>query len=199
MRAAVKPQTDPRPITAAEVNAWSACCRSPWPGEACTEIAACLTKMQWPGDLPPKPGAPPPDPTTEDPWWDTRAATAAVKALNDDIPAMLWHWERAAHPWSPETRDGYAAIKALRDALVHALPYVEWPFGKYERQTYRNRPWPSKWHIPAIVVAGIIGDALMKAGRPSKSTARDSVLVKIVRRALIRMGYPDIDTGTIAA
>jgi hypothetical protein len=114
---------------------------------------------------------------------------------------MLWHWERLRQPWASETRGGYVAIEGLRDALQVALPYVEWPFGKHEKQDYRKAKRPKIWHGVVIEVAGVIGKALEQSGRRrARSYTRNSVLVRVVRQALIRMGHgKNIEPSAIAA
>ncbi|HEY4981610.1 MAG TPA: hypothetical protein VII24_06650 [Pseudolabrys sp.] len=212
------PKIDKRTITPAEVMEWSAHGRKPWPSEACDEIASRLTKMRWPGDpdtpyMPRSPSwpkgwdPPPSDPAAIDPWWDPKKAAIAAKALRDDIPAMLWHWHWMQ--WTPaETRPGqkpmrlrggYEAIEQFRIALNAALPYIEWPFGKYERQDHRKKSRPSNWHMYAVVIAGIISRALVQSGRRrAPSFARDSAAARAVYEALSRMGHPYVDANTIA-
>jgi hypothetical protein len=218
MRPAVKsiPEVASRIITAAEVRKWSANGHKPWPSEACTEIAASLTKMRWPQDLPEsrKPGEPrppwdppPPDPATEDPWWNPPGATAAARALLEDVPAMLWHWHWMQ--WAPEARpgqkpirlrDGYKAVEQLRVALNAALPFIEWPFGEYKRQDHRKKSRPSDWHMHAGAIAGNIRRALMQSGRRrALGFSRDTAEALVVHEALMRIGYCYIETNTIAA
>jgi hypothetical protein len=208
MRPAIKPipAANSRPITTAEVSTWFARGRKPPKEAQCAEIAARLTKIRWRDDPPPPvigdgmrlvradPDSPwVAEPVIEtDPWWDPEEAAAAVKTLLDGVPAMLWHWERRS-----ETRDGYAAIEALRDELVRALPYIEWPFGKYERRPYRSRPRLSVWHMPALVIANIVSEALVQSGARSPKFSRDSAATWVVRKALVRMGYGKIEPGTI--
>jgi hypothetical protein len=186
-----------RTITGAEVVGWFAPCRPPKPDAAlCAEVARRLTQMRWPGDVPS-----PPLPELDDdsnPYWDFQAATDAAKTLRDSVPAMLQHWEGLK--WAPKTREGHAAIKALGEALELALPWVEWPFGKYERKSPLKRPRPKDWHTPALMIAHIIAEALITTGRRKPGLlAANSTTVCAVRKALMRMGYPDIDQRTIAA
>jgi hypothetical protein len=120
-----------RKITAAEVQEWAGRSSKVKLGQAqCSEIAAGLTRLRWPGDPPAVPGSPwltkEPEPEP-DRWWDFEAATEAAKLLNHSIPRMLSHWEGLR--WAPETRGGYDAIKTLGEALSTAMPYVEWPLG----------------------------------------------------------------------
>ena len=74
-------------------------------------------------------------------------ATDAANMLLASIPAMLSHWEGLQ--WAPETRDGYAVIESLHDALSRAFPYIEFPFGEHERLTPQKWPKkPKEWHCP---------------------------------------------------
>jgi hypothetical protein len=73
-------------------------------------------------------------------WWDIEAVTEAAKTLLKNAPAMLSH--REGQRWAPQTRNGFEAIKALGDALFVAMPYIEWPFGYYERRTRSKRTKP---------------------------------------------------------
>lgn len=127
------------------------------------EIATRLTKFRWPSDPP----APPDSPwlpkiieTDPDRYWDFQATTQAAKTLLDSVPAMLSHW--AGLRWAPETRGGYDAIKALSDALLVALPHIEWPFGEIERLNGQKRL--KDWHTPAIIIANVVIKAMIEAG-----------------------------------
>jgi len=191
------PESDPRTITAAEVHEWSAHARKPWPSEACTEIATRLTLMRWKGDPPDPPDSPwmPKQEAGPDLWWDFQGATDAANTLLASAPAMLRHWDQMR--WAPETRGGYEAIESLRDALVRALPCIEWPFGEYKRQGHRNKPRRSPWHMPAVVIAGIVSSALRADDRRAPSFARDSPATRVLHKALARIGYY-VETNTIA-
>lgn len=108
---------------------------------------------------------------------------------------MLKHWAQLA--WAPETRGGHLAITTLQDALVIALPYIEWPFGRYERQTGRRKP--KIWHLPARLIANVVIKEIIAAGHDEPSITRNSVVVRIVRKALIRMNYPEVTNSAIGA
>jgi hypothetical protein len=115
-----------RPIAPAEVREWFKSPRMPPPSdEVCDEIAAHLTRMRWPSDPSDDPDSPwlPKQEADTNQWWDFKGATDAANMLLAGIPAMLSHWEQLQ--WAPETQDGYAVIESLRDALSHALPYIE--------------------------------------------------------------------------
>ena len=183
-----------RKISTAEVKQWFGNSRQAQLTEPqYREIAARLTKCRWPGDPPPPADAPwlPRIITeTDDRWWDFRAATDAAKILRDSMPKMLVFQQGLL--WAPETRDGYGAIKALEDALVTALPYIEWPLGFYERRTGYKRP--KEWHTYALLVARITIDEMIKAGNAKPGIARNSVVVRVVQQALIRIGIPQSKT-----
>jgi hypothetical protein len=211
MRPAVKsiPQTDTRTITSSEVMEWFG--RKPLSDEACTEIAARLTKMRWASDLllpvledgmrwtlaavPPGEAdwlhlpagkmtweqTPDNDP---DPYWDIQAATEAAKTLLASIPRMLRHWdEQRLTP-----RASSEAIKALDDALERALPFIESPFGQGERQDHRERMRLKDWQMPALAIKNIMSQVLSKCGRQS-AFSRAAAATRVVKRALVRMGY----------
>jgi hypothetical protein len=200
-----------RTITGAEVREWFKHHRKPWPSDVlCDEVAARLTKMRWSSDAPlpvledgmwwvketpDSPWVQKPD-DAADSGWDFQGATDAANNLLANAPAMLRHWDRLR--WAPETRTGYEAIKTLQDALELALPYIEWPFGKYERQNPQKRLRPKDWHVRAHFIAHIIGNALIQSGHRAPGLAGNSIVVMIVREALIRIRCPDIDRGTIA-
>lgn len=213
MRSAIKPEID-RTITGAEVMKWFMRGHKPWPAEQlCVGIAARLNKMRWPVD-PPLPALAEDEwyeidyshdgsftirvaPCPSDPWWDSEKAAARAKALVDDIPAMLWHWHRMQGTrfetlpgQKPKhLRGGYDAIERLRVALDAALPYIEFPFGEYERQDHRKRKRPSPWHAHAVAVTHVIADALRQSGHPVRGTSHNSAVVRIVCKALVRIGY----------
>ena len=179
-----------RTITASEVKQWfgssgKAQLRSAQYGT----IAAGITKLYWPSDPPPLPDSPwlpKVDTEPDDRWWDFRATTAAAKTLRDSIPKML-AFQHGLH-WAPETREGLGAIKRLEDALLVALPYIEWPFGHYKRTTgYKS---PKQWHTYAFLVARLTIDEMVAAGYAEPGIARNSVVVRVVRKALVRMAIP---------
>ncbi len=157
-----------------------------------SDIAVCLTKWRWPSDQPDAGGSPSID-TDSDPesWWDFRGASDSAKMLLDSIPAMLSHWEGLRG--APQTRDGYEAIRSLEAALSIAMPYIEWPFGKYERRKGPKRP--KAWHLPAVLIAQVIINAMVKAGNNSPGISRNSVVVRVVRKALKSNGIPRSENG----
>jgi hypothetical protein len=181
-----------RKITAAEVKQWFGNSKKarlrPTQYE---EIATCLTKYRWPSDPPAPPDAPWLPKIIEadseaDRWWDFQGTTAAAKLLLQSAPAMIEHWKGLL--WAPETRGGYEAIKDLKTALVAALHYIEWPFGEGERTTGQKRP--KDWHLYAQSIARIIINEMVKAGQPEPGITRNSVVVRVVHKALVRMGIP---------
>jgi hypothetical protein len=188
-----------RTITAAEVRRWVGDSAKSKLGEAqFREIAVGLTKFRWPGDPPPPPDSPwlTKEPKVDpDRWWDFQAATDAVKLLLYSVPRMLSHWERQR--WARETRGGYDAIKTLGDALSVAAPYIEWPFGHYERQTRPKRPKP--WHIMALSIARLVLRVMVEAGQKEPGITRNSVVVRLVRNVLIRMNFPNAKMVTPTA
>jgi hypothetical protein len=233
MSAAIKPDVDyARTITAAEVLKWFEGGHKPRPSiDRCVEIAARLTKMRWGSDPPlpelgantwwhkvtPAPEWAPPskdnpnpgwvaEPFEANPWWDPEKAAAAARLLLDDVPAMLWHWQRLREtPYETIPgqqpmclREGHRAIEQLRDALHVAMPYVEFPFGQHQRQDHRKRKRPKAWHTPAVPITRMIVAALKQAGH-SGATDKNSAVVRMVRQALSRMGYGEIEKPTIAA
>jgi hypothetical protein len=195
-----KPHVEPtRTITAAEVRGWFGASSNALLSEVqYSEIAAYLTKCRWPSDPPPSPDAPGLSKIIEsgsDDYWDFKAVTDAAKTLRDSVPAMLSHWEGLR--WAPETREGYEVIKGLGEALSAAMPYVEWPFGRYERQTRRKQM--KDWHGPSVLFANRIIDVLVRAGHNNPGITHNSVLVRVVHSALIRMKFPNPEMITRSA
>ena len=210
MHSPIKPKSDARTITAAEVRVWfvGGPKSKPWPSEAlCAEVAARLTKFRWASEWP--------SPEISDegaaaiswdnPWtserecypcWDSEEAAHAAKALLKNIPAMLAHY-------SPmRQHDGYDAIERFRVALDAAIPFIEFPFGKYDRDEARKRQLhpkhPKPWHASAIPVARVTIDALRRSGHTVEGTSHNTITVRIVRDALVRMGFDDIEKPAIA-
>jgi hypothetical protein len=180
-----------RKITAAEVRRWVGNSKRSKLGPAqCNEIAEALTSYRWPADPPSPPGSPwVPREIDGDPdrWWDFKATTEAAKALLKSAPAMLSHWE--GQRWTSQTRDGFDVIKALGDALFLAMPYIEWPFGYYERQARRRQPKP--WHTMAVIIANLVIKVLIESGQNAPGITRNSVVVRVIRNALVRMDFPN--------
>jgi hypothetical protein len=194
--ASKKPQQT-RPIAPAEVRAWFKSSRTPLLNDTVyDEIAGLLTKMRWPSD-PDLPEIPKQE-TDADKWWDFRRVPDAAKMLLASMPAMLLHWEKLR--WAPETRVGYEVIKELSDALSRALPYIEFPFGEYERLSPQKRPKKHKnWHMAAISVAHKVVKAITPYWSKRPSIHRNSIVIKVVREALGRMGYPKVEASAISA
>lgn len=192
-------QTTDRTITTADVKTWFGRSRQAQLADAqYEEIAARLTRFRWkndPPDDPNSPWLPKPIKTDDKEWWDFKASLEAAKTLLESAPAMLRHWE-SLQKW-PATRDGYETIKRLSASLSEAMPYIEWPFGKYQRQT--GRKTPKSWNAPALVIAILIIRTMVSAGHANPAISKNSVVVRVVRSAMIRMEYGHIQLATIAA
>ncbi len=192
-------QTTDRTIKAAEVKTWFGKSRQAQLADAqYSEIAARLTQYRWKNDPPDDPNSPwLPKLTKADDreWWDFKASLEAAKTLLESAPAMLRHWE-SLQKW-PATRDGYETIKKLSASLSEAMPYIEWPFGKYERQT--GMKTPKIWHAPVFAIARLIISAMVAAGHANPAITKNSVVVRIVQSAMIRMEHDPIQLTTIAA
>ncbi len=109
---------------------------------------------------------------------------------------MLSGWQQMLE--TPETRAGYEAIKTLEGALNVAMPYIEYPWGKGEKTRHHRHPAKS-WHLPSVIIARLITDALIKAGHKRPARSRNSILVSIIQAALKRIGYENIGTKTAIA
>jgi hypothetical protein len=176
-------------ISAAEVKAWFGHHAKARLNETqYGVIAEKLNKFRWPTDPVERTAQASPD---VDRYWDFRGAHKAAKLLLAAMPKMKRHWQ--ALTWAPETREGYSATVALERALQDALPFVEWPFGPYQRAIGRKRR--KEWQVPAVLVAKLLARAMV-AARRKPSLARNAVLVRVTRQALQRMGYNLINVGT---
>jgi hypothetical protein len=179
-----------RKITSVEVRQWfGSSSKAKLHNPQYRKIASHLTKLHWPGDPPPPADSPwlaTINTEIDDRWWDFQAATAAAKTLRDSFPKMLAFQEGLQ--WAPETRDGLGAIKQLQASLVVAIPYIEWPFGYYKRAT-GYKP-PKAWHTYASLVARLVIQEMVVAGHAEPGITRNSIVVRVVRKALIRMTIP---------
>jgi hypothetical protein len=188
-----------RTITPAEIQIWFGNSKnaSSLTQAQYSEIAAHLTRCRWPSD-PPAPGKSPRFPRMiehdSNKFWDFKAAIDAMTTLRDSIPAMLSHWE--GQQWAPETRQGYELIQMLGAAISKAAPYIEWPFGHSERRAGRKKR--KGWHLPAVIFANLIIKELVQAGHDPGIT-RNSVVVRVVFRALHRMNFPNLKMITHSA
>lgn len=167
--------------------------------------------MWWVKAIPGDPNSPRvAEPYQADPWWDSEKAADAARLLREDIPAMLWFWRRM-RTTPAETRPGqrpmrlrrgYDAIEQLRDALDAAMDYIEWPFGQYDREEARKRhlhpKHPKPWHASAIPVARVIIAALRQSRHTVEGTSHNTIAVRIVRDALARMGFGEVEKPAIA-
>jgi hypothetical protein len=168
-----------RKITSLEVEQWfGPSSKAQLSDPQYKTIAARLTKMRWPKDPPSLASLAMINTQPDDRWWDFRAATNAAKTLCDSFPKMLAFQEGLQ--WAPETRDGLGAIKRLQEALIVALPYIEWPFG-YHKGAKGYKP-PKQWHIYAHSVAQLIIHEMVVAGHAKPGITRNSVVVRVVRK-----------------
>jgi hypothetical protein len=97
----------------------------------------------------------------------------------------------------PKPRGGYDAIEKLGEALSTAMPYIEWPLGHYERQTRPKRP--KAWHTMALIVARLVIGVMVEAGHNDPGISRNSVVARVVRKALIRMNFSNSQMITLTA
>jgi hypothetical protein len=185
-----------RTIAPSEVKEWFGTRKARISEAQYAEIAGRLTKWRWPSDPPVSPEIDSGSDSDPERWWDFQATWESAQTLHDSIPAMLSLWE-SHRPQTTETRRAYQAIEALGEALPPAMPYIQWPFGKYERKARPKQAKP--WHMPAIAIARMLIDATVAAGNDCPGITRNSVVVAAVRQALTRMGYPDLEMVTAAA
>jgi len=66
------------------------------------------------------------------------------KTLLDNMPAIVSHWD------GRQGLRGTDAVMKLKEALSEAIEHLEWPFGRYDRQTGQNafemsREFPLFW------------------------------------------------------
>jgi hypothetical protein len=186
-----------RTISAAEVKQWvGASSKAKLTDAQYDQIAVRLTKFRWNSDPPPSPSRGPKlIDGSDERWWDIKATTKAARTLRDSMPKMLAFQKTLQ--WAPETRDGYNAIDALKKALVAASPYIEHPFGG---KGAGGRKRAKQWHIYAFLIAQLIIDEMIKAGHPKPGITRNSVVVRVVQKALKRMGVDKsgiLSTSTI--
>jgi hypothetical protein len=175
-----------RTITLSEVRDWFGKSKKLQLGRGqCSKIAARLTRLRWPSDSPTPTDTF--DPEIMEGYWDFDNATKAAKTLLEHVPAMLSHW-KSLRP-TAESRAGYEAIHNLKDALSTAMPYVEWPFGRYQRQTGRKQP--KDWHIYSVLIARLVVEVLVVAGESKPGITHNSLVVRVVHKALIRMDFPN--------
>jgi hypothetical protein len=187
-----------RTISPDEVSEWFGKLRQSLNNAQYDALASRLTGWRWPSDsVAQKEGRTNVDGQAPDrqQYWDVKGASKAAQLLLDSVPAMLAFWRRPRPV--PIISEGYEATKALRRALLVAKPFIEWPLGKPERRTGRKRP--KNWHVPAVLVASYVIEAIVDAGSESPGITRNSVVVRVVRRALRRMGYPQIEHGALGA
>jgi hypothetical protein len=153
-----------------------------------SRLAARFTKFRWPSDPPLARSSRRYNPVSEPDQrlWDFKAATKSAQTLRDSIPKMLEFQKTLL--WAPETQNGYAAIKALETALTSALPYIEWPFGESKKATGQKRA--KEWHTYAHLLARDMIGEMIAAGYPQPGITRNSVVVRVVQKALRRMKIP---------
>jgi hypothetical protein len=174
-----------RIITPAEVRAWFGKSKQQkLKPEVYGKIAAGLTNLRWPSDPPPK--ARSRSPVSESCLWDIKAAGKDAKALLASIPVMLSHFREPK--WSPEHQEAYKAIDALNQTLHAAMPYIEWPLGRYEPS--KGKKAPKNWHMHSFLIARLVIDTFLEAGHKAPGITHNSIVVTIIKNALVRMQFP---------
>jgi len=88
-------------------------------------------------------------------------------------------------------------LSGLGEALSTGMPYIEWPFGYYERQSHPKRP--KTWHMMALLVAQLVIRVMVEIGHEDPGITRNSVVARVVRKALIRMNFPNSNMITLTA
>jgi hypothetical protein len=122
--------------------------------------------------------------------WDINGTAKAAKRLLQDMPAMLSHWRDRS--WDPKDQAAYITIDALNEALSAAMPYIEHPLGEYDRANGRKAP--KRWHSPSVLIAKYVMQALLDAGESLPSITHGSLVVRIVKKVLVRMQFPQSET-----
>jgi hypothetical protein len=158
------------------------------------ELAAFLTRCRWPGDPPDPPDSPWLVRIIEDDqeqWWDFKGVSQAARNLLESMPQIVSCWETRLRS------EGKDQIRKLQEALSDAIEYIEWPFGRYKRQTGQKTPKP--WHIYAQLIARAIIGVMIEAGHEKPAVSRNSVVVRVAQKALMRMKIPNAGMVTRTA
>ena len=68
-----------------------------------------------------------------------------------------------------------------------------------QRRRWLKSPPRPKWHIPAFAITKTIGEVLARADLPVRGlSSRNSIVVRVVREAMKRMGHPNTEAAAIA-
>jgi hypothetical protein len=86
-----------------------------------------------------------------------------------------------------------AALEALRSLWPVAFSVIRYPLGKPDKRSTRNKR-PQDWHVPLLVVALEVCDAIKASGGQPPSP-RSEALGRIASELLATKGY-DVDPGT---
>jgi hypothetical protein len=186
-----------RTITVGEVKEWlGKSAKSKLNEPQYCAIAAYLTRCKWPGDPPAPPDSPWLARTIDDDrkqWWDCKRVGQVARTLLDNMPAIVSRLEKTQ-------RSDKDAARTLQEVLSKIVEYVEWPFGRYERQSGQK---PIKlWHTYAQLIARTVISAIIEAGHESPAVTNNSVVVGVVQKAMIKMNVPNanvISRGAIGA
>jgi len=129
-------------------------------------------------------------------WWDFEKASSAVYDLLEALPRMkdLWHGQQ----WAPESRNVYPALCRLERALNESSHPIQYPFGECEHHTKIGKKAPKDWHIVAVLIAQIFHETLPLKARPLRLSG-NSVVPRVIDKALTRMGYPHGEMRSNAA
>jgi hypothetical protein len=125
--------------------------------------------------------------------WDSEKALRAANALRATMPKQLQHWDSLR--WAPETAGGSEAMKLLSESLEEALPYIEWPYGRYERKKKLSKP--PEWHVAAVIIANKIVEATGQSIQ-TVSLSRKSPLPKVVSKALREVEFGEREVSAVS-
>jgi hypothetical protein len=169
-------------VEPAEVREWFECHRKPWPNEAAYgAIAGLLSRMRW--------GSDPPDSDRvagEQPRWSAEEIAEAARLLHAMTPAMVKYWETRRA--SAENNEAFYSMLVLRDAIMLAMPHIEYLEKSYAKPKAVKRQ-SSDWHMQAIGLAHYVRQALIKAGHDAPRLSLNAPTIKIVYKALKRTKF----------
>lgn len=192
-------------VSADEVAQWFGRRLKPAPSnETFANLASAINRCRWPDDPPIELSC---NEELSDEeiaadaarWWDFKAGGNAARTLTAILPKLDRHLNSLTP--SPTVVAGQDALRGFGSALDVLSPFIEFPLGKPEDR--RGRPTATKpWQDWSLTISHLVIKSLIEAGHKNPAISRNSVLVRVVQRALIRMrieGAQSVSTTTLSA
>lgn len=154
-------------------------------------IAHQINCLRWPDDPPLDEDVNALEWKEDEGFWDFKAVAEAAQLLHDSMPKITAFWDN--HSYVAEVAGIRSSLHQLAIELDKSLKAIVLPFGSCE--TRLGRPRCSKpWHSYALSLFRCIAPETNNLAPSACSVARNSILVRVIQRGLVRINVPSATT-----